>query len=137
MKIPFCRLLLRRFKISWFLVEGKRPFSMHRKVNFGDLHWSLLYNWVIRSASESKLAVSRLVGYLDGMTVSFPWVISYCFTTSWCSFMRILWRKWLTAILCLGHRWGHCAFLLLDNLQMFSVLRTRSTVVLCIHPTSL
>jgi hypothetical protein len=35
-KIPYCRLLLRRFKISWFLVEGKKPFSMHRKVNFGD-----------------------------------------------------------------------------------------------------
>lgn len=42
------RQLLLRYRIFWFLVESKKLYSVHKKVNCGDLHLSLHHNLVIR-----------------------------------------------------------------------------------------
>lgn len=52
----FCRQPLLRYKIFWFLVERKRLYNVHKKVNCGDPHLFLLHNLVIRFVAPFSLS---------------------------------------------------------------------------------
>lgn len=52
----FCRQPLLRYKIFWFLVERKRLYNVHKKVNCGGPHLFLLHNLVIRFVAPCNLS---------------------------------------------------------------------------------